>query len=75
VARSGGGREVNKVHITDALSRCIFLFLCHINDLPDRVKSQVRLFADDCQIYREIKSNHDHLILQQDLCSLESWGK
>ena len=27
------------------------VFLCHINDLPDCVKSQVRLFADDCLIY------------------------
>ena len=26
------------------------LFLCHINDLPEVVKSQVRLFADDCLI-------------------------
>jgi len=39
------------------------LFLCHINDLPDRVKSQVRLFADDCLIYREIRNMQDHLIL------------
>eukprot|EP00745_Piridium_sociabile_P024156 TRINITY_DN38010_c0_g1_i17.p2 TRINITY_DN38010_c0_g1~~TRINITY_DN38010_c0_g1_i17.p2 ORF type:complete len:128 (+),score=25.27 TRINITY_DN38010_c0_g1_i17:1030-1413(+) len=28
------------------------LFLCHINDLPDTVKSTVRLFADDCLLYR-----------------------
>jgi len=50
------------------------LFLCHINDLPDRVKSQVRLFADDCLIYRKIRNMQDHLILQQDLSSLESWA-
>ena len=31
------------------------LFLCHINDLPDAVKSSVRLVADDCLLYREIK--------------------
>lgn len=29
------------------------MFLCHINDLPDTVKSQVRLFADDCLLYRQ----------------------
>ncbi|KAL8621525.1 hypothetical protein ACOMHN_026197 [Nucella lapillus] len=50
------------------------LFLCHINDLPDTVKSQVRLFADDCLLYREINSFQDHLQLQNDLCQLETWA-
>ena len=27
------------------------MFLCFINDLPSCVKSQVRLFADDCLLY------------------------
>ena len=30
------------------------LFLLHINDLPSVVSSKVRLFADDCLIYRNI---------------------
>ena len=51
------------------------LFLCHINDLPDCVKSQVRLFADDCLLYRTIKSQKDHLILQNDLSELDKWAK
>ncbi|KAL8565040.1 hypothetical protein ACOMHN_003416 [Nucella lapillus] len=50
------------------------LFLCHINDLPDTVKSQVRLFADDCLLYCEINSFQDHLQLQNDLCQLETWA-
>ena len=32
------------------------LFLCHINDLPECVESQIRLFADDCLLYRPIKT-------------------
>ena len=28
------------------------LFLLHINDLPSYVNSKVRLFADDCLLYR-----------------------
>ena len=57
------------------------LFLCHMNDLPDRVKSTVRMFADDCLIYRKIKSRADHIQLQHDLLALpclqewvDSWG-
>ena len=50
------------------------LFLCHINDLPTRVKSQVRLFADDCLLYREIHSQQDHIVLQDDLKNLEKWA-
>ena len=30
------------------------LFLVFINDLPASVKSSLRLFADDCVVYREI---------------------
>jgi len=50
------------------------LFLCHINDLPDNVKSQVRLFADDCLLYRKINTSKDHLMLQEDLHTLERWA-
>ena len=43
------------------------LFLCHINDLPTSVKSQVRLFADDCLLYKKIQTFNDHILLQKDL--------
>jgi hypothetical protein len=47
------------------------LFLCHINDLPDSVTSSIRLFADDCLLYRTIKTAKDHKKLQADLEQLE----
>ena len=50
------------------------LFLCHINDLPQHVKSQVRMFADDCLLYRPIKTQHDQTLFQQDLNSLDTWA-
>ena len=50
------------------------LFLCHINDLPECVSSQVRLFADDCLLYRPIRSLQDQITLQQDLSHLETWA-
>ena len=50
------------------------LFLCHINDRPEAVQSQVRLFADDCLLYRPIKSQSDHITLQNDLIELEKWA-
>ena len=50
------------------------LFLVHINDLPDSVSSNVRLFADDCLLYRQIRSTKDQEILQNDLKKLEIWA-
>ena len=49
------------------------LFLIFINDLPDNIKSSVRLFADDYVLYRNIHSLQDCLILQGDLDSLGLW--
>ena len=51
------------------------LFLCHINDLPQRITSKVRLFADDFLLYRPLHSPCDQLLLQQDLAALETWAE
>ena len=40
------------------------LLLLHTNDLPNEVQSTVRLFADDCLLYRVTESQQDQLILQ-----------
>ena len=50
------------------------LFLLHINDLPSVVSSKVRLFADDCLIYRNIKNKEDQIALQKDLNWLVNCG-
>ena len=49
------------------------LFLILINDFPDNIRSSVRLCADDCVLYRNIKSLTDCQILQDDLNSLAQW--
>ena len=56
------------------------LFLVYINDMPGVVSpgTFIRLFADDCLVYREIKKDSnghsdDQHILQMDLENLQKW--
>ena len=51
------------------------LFLAYINDLPEQVKSRVRLFADDTVLYLAISPTTKSEVLQTDLASLEQWEK
>lgn len=51
------------------------LFLAYVNDLHVNIQSKVRLFADDCVIYRNIKDSADEQILQQDLEHLRDWAE
>ena len=49
------------------------LFVLYINDLPDKLISNVYLFADDTKLFYKIKSPEDAYTLQCDLNSLERW--
>jgi len=49
------------------------LFVLFISDIPDRVKFNIYLFADDPKIFREIASLNYQDRLQQDLDSLQEW--
>ena len=49
------------------------LFIIFINDLPDCVKSAIKICVDDTKIYREIKDQSDIKQLQDDIDSLKKW--
>ena len=49
------------------------LFLIFINDLAEHTTSTVRLFADDCVMYKSVKYVRDCQELQLDLIQLQAW--
>ena len=51
------------------------LFSLYINQLSLDTESEIRLFADDCICYREIKNEEDTLKRQRDIDRLGSWAR
>lgn len=52
------------------------MLLLYVNDIADKISPQTRikLFADDCLLYRTIDTKQDHKQLQQDLNTLVDWS-
>ena len=69
-----GGESSERVHVASGVPQGTVLgplpFLCYRNELPLHVGSHIRLFADDCLLYRTMRNHRDHLLLQKDLNAL-----
>ena len=50
------------------------LFLIYVNDLPEIVKSIIKLFADHTKLYRSINNESDRILLQKDLDAVMDWS-
>ena len=69
--QSGACPALSGVPQGSVLGPC--LFLMYINDMPDSIKSNIRLFVDDTIMYLTITNHSDCQALQSDLTTLASW--
>jgi hypothetical protein len=51
------------------------LFTIFINDLPDRVKNECRLYADDSKLIGIIERDEDIISIQKDIDNMQRWAK
>ena len=51
------------------------LFLCYINDMPQQIKNELKLFADDEKLFTLVDSRSYCESLQNDLNALADWSK
>ena len=67
-------RDVNQACHREVSFR-LLLFLLFINDMPNEIKCNIRLFADDANIFKRVKNEEDHQDLANDLDNLENWAR
>ena len=51
------------------------VFSLYINDITSDIESEIRLVANDCVCYREIKDEKDTVKLQRDIDRLGCWAR
>ena len=49
------------------------MLLVYINDINENITSSVRLFTDDCVIYKTVTTPQDSKQLQEDLHKICEW--
>ena len=73
-----GGQLSKEVKVTSGVPQGSVLgpplFLVYLSDIWRSIDSSIRLFADDCIIYREITNEKDIVKLQKDLDTLGEWA-
>ena len=73
------GHSSTYVHVDSGVPQGTVLgplmFLLYINDITTNISSHIRLFADDCVLYRVVQSHQDHQHLQHDLNLIIQWTK
>jgi len=50
------------------------LFLLYVIELPDWIKCELKMFADDTKVWSRIQKDTDSSTLQDDLDRLQSWS-
>lgn len=65
------GSQSSTVQVTSGVAQGSFLgpllFLLYTNDIPEGIVSQMRLFADDCVLFRAVACVENANIIQRDL--------
>ena len=51
------------------------LFVCYINDLPDHLHTNVKMFADDTKLYAPVSNSREYKELQEDIDKALLWGE
>ena len=68
----------NQRHVTSGIPQGSvlgpILFIVYINDLPDQIKSFIKIFADDTKLFNTIANLRDISAIQQDLDALYNWS-
>ena len=70
-----GDAHSSLANVSSGVPQGTIFFLIYINDVPDCIRySTIRLFADDCIIYRPIKSIEDTQLFQEDINTTAKWA-